>query len=222
MPTPSCQSSLTKSPLRPRKQKISRHADRAPTRWTVSASVFIPRRMSVTPPAIHRDPPPGTRSFGLENREQPGQCDPVHRRGHEQARPFRRRISSWTSRPAAAATGHQCLAPSSLAQKQGRLRSRARRPDTAAARWSEVERQMPRRRAVAETCRCPHGFPRPPGLVRIAPVPTTRRILGGQDLDLGVNIRSTITSDLSSPPAPRQTAPAGPLPCRSTASSPSQ
>jgi len=57
MPTPSCHKSFTRSPRRPRKQKISpAWGSRPSPSCTVSASVFMPRRMSVTPPA-QRDAP---------------------------------------------------------------------------------------------------------------------------------------------------------------------
>ncbi len=74
------------------------------------------------------------------------------------------------------------------------------------------ERQMPCRRAVAETCRCPRWLS---STTRILSASLQCRRRGPSSADRisiwGVNLKSTITSDLSSPPAPRQTAPAGGL-----------
>jgi hypothetical protein len=91
--------------------------------------------------------------------------------------------------PAAATTGYPSRAPSSPARTPDRSGSRTHRSDTVAARRSA------RRSAANGRCHAaalslrpadvPQGFLDHPDLVGIAPVPTTRRILGGQDLDPG-------------------------------------
>lgn len=88
MPTPSCQSSLTRSPLRPRKQKISpAFWFRQSPCWTVNANVFVPRRISVTPPAIQTRTTAGKAIIYPRERAAAVQIIRIHQRGHEQA-PF--------------------------------------------------------------------------------------------------------------------------------------
>ena len=77
------------------------------------------------------------------------------------------------------------------------------------------ERQMPCRRAVTEICRSPRW---PPSTTRILSAWLQCRRRGALSADRisiwSENVRSTITSNLTSPPAHRQTAPAGGLRCR--------
>ncbi len=56
---------VIRSPLRPRKQKISPPCGSRPSPcWTFSARLFIPQRMTVTPPAIHTFTPAGKAIIG--------------------------------------------------------------------------------------------------------------------------------------------------------------
>lgn len=71
MPTPSCHSTLIRSPLRPRKQKLSPPCGPRPSPCcTFSARLSIPQRMPVTPPAIQTFAQPETRSCPVQNLHQ--------------------------------------------------------------------------------------------------------------------------------------------------------
>ena len=84
MPTPSCHRIFTRSPLRPRKQKISRHADRAPTLPEPAApacscpDAYLSRRQRSRPSR-----PPEKRSLTIHHRQKPGKRFRVHSGRHD-------------------------------------------------------------------------------------------------------------------------------------------
>ena len=206
MPPPSCRSSLTRPPLRPRKQTIPPACGSRPSPCrTWSASVFMPRRMSVTPPAIHPRTPagnaiicsPGSAGTGPMRPGPPKTGRGGAVRSSEQSRAERR-----GSAAAAACPSRRSSAP---ARKQGRSGSRTHRSDTVAARRSAASGRY---HAAAMPLM---AFLDHPDLVRVAPVTTPRRVLGGQDLDLGCELEVDHNVGLSSPPALHQTAHTGTL-----------